>query len=114
MKYICREELYKHYDWDDDFELLANHIQDSNIQNEDIFFWDGVAQLTSPFSPKNLIHGEIPTEYISYYNQFCNLLESRNINIFAVGGNFNDMLSKKLPTHKRIKVFFLEKPITFY
>ena len=38
MKYICREELYKHYDWDDDFELLANHIQDSNIQNEDIFF----------------------------------------------------------------------------
>lgn len=106
MKYICREELYKHYDWDDDFELLANHIQDSNIQNEDIFFWDGVEQLTSPFSPKNLIHGEIPTEYISYYNQFCNLLESRNINIFAVGGNFNDMLSKKLPTHKRIKVFF--------
>ena len=105
MKYVCREEIYGHYEWDDDFELLANYINDTNIQNEDLFFWDGVEQLNSPFIPRGLVHGEVPSEYISYFNQFCELLENRNINVFAVGGNCNDLLEPKLPKHKRVKLF---------
>ena len=96
MKFQTRHTLYHHYDWDNPFELFSNWIVAENIRNEDILYWDGVEQLQVPFV------WSYDSNYYRYFSEFENLLEIRNINIFAIGGDYHEA---KIPQGKRINAF---------
>lgn len=69
--------------------------------DEDIFFWDGVECLDIPFE-----YVYQTNEYINQWNVFHDILDEKNINLYAVGGNYNNYVrDNDLKLYPRIKIF---------
>lgn len=97
MIFVSRSFLYQSYNWANPFNYLINYIKDRDISNRDIFYWDGVEQLQVPFS--NTYYNN---DTKKYWDEFHQILIQRNINIFAVGGDWSE---DELPNYPRITLF---------
>lgn len=95
MVFISRDDVYNSYEWENPFHLLQQYIIRLGISNRDVFYWDGVEQLQVPFV------WNYDDKWHKYYVEFQQFLDKKNINIFAVGGDFD----KEPPPGKRIKTF---------
>ena len=98
MIFITRSALYQEYNWNNPLKHITDYIINRDIRNRDIFYWDGVEQLQIPFSGHYF-----SDTYKKYWPDFFELLVTRNINIFAVGGDINT--HDELPQHPNLIIF---------
>lgn len=112
MKIIRRESIYtmNRSSLTNVFQPIINYIDKQKMVDEDIFFWDGLECLDIPFG-----HEFQKDIYTNQWNEFHDILDEKNINLYAVGGDYyNKAIDFDLKPYPRIKVFRWKTALLHY